>query len=117
MRRIALTVGIAMVAATAWAEDGVVHLNGSVDLAQLRESNPAHYRQAVKIIDAANQLCRTHGGEVEFANAKHVSCSQMLLRTSNPAKREISFRLDDTQYVALVAMTDDPPKLVAASSK
>jgi hypothetical protein len=41
----------------------------------------------------------------------------MLLRTSNPAKREITFRLDDTKYIALVAMTDDPPRLVAASPR
>ncbi len=106
-----------MIAATAWAGDSVVHLNGPVDLEQLRRSNPGHYRQALKIIDAANELCKPHEGAVEYAKAKEVSCSQMLLRTSNPAKRQISFRLDDTEYVALVAMTDDPPKLVAAGPK
>jgi hypothetical protein len=117
MRRVALTLGLSLVAAAAWADEPVVHLNGPADLAQLRQSNPSHYRQAVKIIDSANQLCRNHAGEVEQTKAKNVACSEMLLRTSNPAKREISFRLDSTDYVALVAMTDDPPKLIAATAR
>jgi hypothetical protein len=117
MRRVALTLGMALVAATAWAGDSVVHLNGPADLAKLRQSNPGHYTQAVKIIDSANELCKAHAAEVERAKAKNVSCAEMLLRTSNPAKREITFRLDDTTYIALVAMTDDPPKLVAASPR
>jgi hypothetical protein len=55
---------------------------------------------------------------LEFAkfDAKNITCAGMLLRTSNPPKRQLSFRLDDTQYIALVAVTDDPPKIVAASS-
>lgn len=106
-----------MVAATAWAGDTVVHLNGPADLAQLRRSHPGHYEQAVKIIDSAKELCKPHAAEVERAESKAVSCSQMLLRTSNPAKREIKFRLDDTTYIALVTMTDDPPKLIAAAPK
>jgi hypothetical protein len=106
-----------VVTAMAWAGDGVVHLDGAADLAQLRHSNPGHYQQALKIIDSARELCKPRAGEVEYAKAKNVSCSQMLLRTSNPAKREISFRLDSTRYVALVAMTDDPPRLVAATPR
>jgi hypothetical protein len=39
------------------------------------------------------------------------------VKTSNPPKREISFRLDDTRYVALVTLTEDPPKLVAAGPR
>ena len=117
MRRVALTLGMAVVAATAWAGDSVVHLNGPADLEQLRHSNPGHYRQAVKIIDSANELCKPHAAAVERAKADNVDCSVMLLRTSNPAKRQISFRLDDTNYVALVAMTDDPPRLVAATPR
>jgi hypothetical protein len=115
MQRVALTLGMAVVAATAWAADGVVHLNGPADLEQLRHSHPGHYQQALKIIDSAKELCKPHEAEIERAAAKDVACSQMLLRTSNPAKREIKFRLDDTTYIALVTMTDDPPKLVAAS--
>jgi hypothetical protein len=83
----------------------------------LRHSNPGHYSQAVRIMGAAKELCRAHAGAAEYTNAKDVSCSQVLLRTSNPAKRELTFRLGNTQYIALVAMTDDPPRLVAASPR
>ena len=119
MRKWALSSGLAVLCMSgglAWA-DGVVRLDGPSDLAQLRHSNFRHYQQALKIMDAANALCRPHAGEVEKTDAKDVACSQVLLRTSNPAKREITFRLDSTRYVALVALTDDPPKLVAATSR
>ena len=116
MRRIALALAAWSIAA-AWAGDGIVYLNGPEDLAQLRHSNPSHYQRAVKIMGEANELCRPHAGEFELTKAKDVSCSQVLLRTSNPAKREITFRLDSTKYIALVAVTDDPPRLVAAAQR
>jgi hypothetical protein len=99
----------------AWA-GGVVHLDGPASLDELRTANPGHYARAQKILAAANHLCRPTAGKVEYAkfDAKNISCIRTLLKTSNPPKREISFRLDDTQYVALVTLTDDPPKLVAA---
>lgn len=129
MRRIALTLGMAAACMAgawapsgAWAADarpGQVYLDGPVSLAQLRASNPIHYQRALKIIDAANELCRPKAGEMEYArfDAKNISCAQTLLKTSNPPKRQLSFRLDDTQYIALVTVTDDPPKLVAARSR
>jgi hypothetical protein len=106
----------------AWGADarpGQVYLDGPVSLAQLRASNPIHYQRALKIIDAANELCRPKAGEMEYArfDAKNISCARALLKTSNPPKRQLSFRLDDTQYIALVTVTDDPPKLVAARSR
>ena len=118
MRTSAVVLGLAAVwMSGAWAGDGVVHLNGPADLAQLRDTNFRHYQQALKIMGAANQLCRPHGAGIEYTDAKDVSCTEMLLRTSNPAKRELRFRLDDTTYMALVALTDDPPRLVAATSR
>jgi hypothetical protein len=125
MRKAILTLGAALVfcggagvSPGAWAGDAVVYLNGPADLAQLRAENPLHYQRAVKIIDAANELCRPNIGAVEYARfaAKNVSCVQALFRTSNPPKRNLSFRLDNTQYSALVTVTDDPPKPVAAFS-
>jgi hypothetical protein len=99
----------------AWG-GGVVYLDDSASLAQLRTTNPTHYARAQKIIDAANQLCRPTAAEVEYAkfDAKNISCIRTLVKTSNPPKRQISFRLDDTVYIALVTLTDDPPKLLAA---
>jgi hypothetical protein len=129
MRRIAFILGMAvacvsgaLVSSSVWAADtrgGEVYLDGPASLAQLRTSNPIHYQRALKIIDAANELCRPKAGELEYAKfaAKNISCARALLKTSNPPKRQLSFRLDDTQYIALVTVTDDPPKLVAASSR
>ncbi len=120
-----LTLGMAIACVSvwapsgAWAGDSVVYLDGPASLAQLRTANPVHYQRALEIIDAANELCRPTVGEVEYAkfDAKNVSCARAFLRTSNPPKRNLSFRLDNTQYIALVTVTDDPPRLVAASSR
>jgi hypothetical protein len=127
MPKIAFALVVAACVSGAWAAtpgDGVapiavhrvVHLDDPAALAQLRAANPRHYAQAQKILADANHLCRPTAGEVEYAQsgAKDFSCIRSLLKTSNPAKREIRFRLDDTYYVALVALTDDPPRLVAA---
>jgi len=120
MRRIFPTLGVAIACMScAWAGDAVVYLDGPESLAQLRAANPIHYQRALKIIDAADELCRPNAGEVEYAkfDAKNVSCARALLRTSNPPKRDLSFRLDNTQYIALVTIADDPARLVAASAR
>jgi hypothetical protein len=94
----------------------VVYLDGPADLARLRVTNPEHYARAEKILAAANQLCRPKQGDVSYARfqAGEISCSDMLLKTSNPPKRQIHFTLDDTHYIALVVITDDPPRLLPA---
>jgi hypothetical protein len=120
MRKIALTLALAAaaMAGVSWA-DGVVYLTDPAAVEQLRTTNPVHYARAQKIISAANYLCRPTPGEIEYASAdaKDVSCIRTLLRTSNPPKREIHFRLDDTTYIALVTVTDDPPRLVQAGPR
>jgi hypothetical protein len=123
MRRIVIALAMSACVSGAWAVtpggDGVVYLDGPTSLAELRAANPAHYARAQKILAAANQLCRPTAGEIEYSgfDARNVSCLRSILKTSNPAKREISFRLDHTKYIALVALTDDPPKLVAAGPR
>ena len=115
MRKVALTLALAAAgAAGAWA-DGVVYLDDPAALEQLRKSNPTHYARAQKILAEANHLCRPKPDEVEYVKfgAKDISCIHSFLWTSNPPKRQIRFRLDDTQYVARVVLTDDPPRLVA----
>jgi hypothetical protein len=119
MRKIALTLALAAAGvAGAWAEGGgVVYLDDPAALEQLRTANPIHYAQAQKILTEANHLCQPTTGKVEYAKygAKDLSCIHSFLRTSNPPKREIHFRLDDTRYIALVVLTEDPPRLVLAS--
>jgi hypothetical protein len=94
-----------------------VYLNGPSDLARLRDKNPDHYARAERILAAANHLCRPGPGQLQEARkeAPDVACDGSLLRTSNPPKWEIIFRLDDTRYVALVAVTDDPPRPTPAA--
>ena len=91
-----------------------VYLDGPSDLARLRELNPAHYGRAERILAAANHLCRPHPGELQEAGARDLACDGSLYRTSNPPKWQITFTLDDTRYVALVTVTDDPPRPVPA---
>lgn len=88
-----------------------VYLDGPSDLARLRELNPAHYARAQRILTAANHLCRPVRGQVqELAGARDLKCAGPFLKTSNPPKWQITFTLDDTRYVALVVVTDDPPR-------
>ncbi|HEX6512915.1 MAG TPA: hypothetical protein VF157_11480 [Chloroflexota bacterium] len=128
MRKIALTLALtaAGIAGASWANGEVVYVTGPVvylsgpaAVEKLRTTNPSHYARAQKIIAAANHLCRPTPGQLEYAesDAKDVSCMRTLLRTSNPPKREIHFRLDDTTYIALVVVTDDPPRLVQAGPR
>jgi hypothetical protein len=121
MRGTFLVVGMAIAGASAGLAIGadsvpppkVVYLN-SAALAHLQTTNPDHYARAQRILADANELCRPGPASVQFAKsaAREVSCADMLLRTSNPPKRQITFRLDDTRYIALVTLTDDPPRLV-----
>jgi hypothetical protein len=122
MRSTFLSLGLAVTAAAlatyagAGMPDKVVYLDGAADLSELRATNPDHYARAQRVLGAAGELCRPKPGDVSFArlNARNVSCTRMLLKTSNPPKRVISFTLDDTRYIALVVVTDDPPRLVPA---
>jgi len=93
----------------------VVRLDAQA-LAQLKATNPNHYARAQNIIAAANELCRPVPEKVQYArfDAQDISCEDSLLMTSNPPKRQIRFRLDDTRYMALVSVTADPPRLVGA---
>jgi hypothetical protein len=95
----------------------VIHLDGAKSLHALRATNPAHFARAERIIAAANELCRPgplEGVLARFA-AQDISCSESLLKTSNPPKKELQFTLDRTRYVALVAITDDPPRVRPAT--
>lgn len=90
-----------------------VYLDGPSGLARLREANPDHYARVQRILAAANQLCRAGPGQLQEI-ARDLKCAGALLRTSNPPKWRITFRLDDTCYVALVTIIDDPPRLTHA---
>ncbi|TLY79449.1 MAG: hypothetical protein E6K49_03810 [Gammaproteobacteria bacterium] len=93
----------------------VVFLDGPA-LAELQSTNPNHYARAKRILAAANYLCRPRVPQPYLASfaAQELSCAGLLLRTSNPPKWQIGFRLDDTRYIAWVIISDDPPRAVPA---
>jgi hypothetical protein len=85
-----------------------VYLYGNSSLNELRATNPNHYARAERILSAADELCKPGPDQVYFARfeATQIYCEQMLLKTSYPPKRKISFILDDVTYVALVSIRD-----------
>ena len=91
----------------------VVHLDGVRSLEALRKSNPAHFARAERIIAAASEICRPGPLESDFTRieAKDISCSASMLKTSNPPKKALQFTLDHTRYLALVAITDDAARV------
>src|SRR5215471_10069755 len=117
MRKIALTLVLAVAGSTGVWADEVVRLDNPGALEHLRTTNPAHYAQATRILAEANHLCRPTQAQILRAKpeANEASCATMLLWASNPPKRVVQFSLDHTRYVAVVAITDDPPRLMAAS--
>jgi hypothetical protein len=88
-----------------------VRLDTPEELARLRAVNPGHYARARRLIAAANVLCPPRRARLQGADldSRGVSCGHVFL-TSNPPKREITFRLDGTTYSALVVITADPPR-------
>lgn len=105
-------------ASVAWAQDSVViqppvHLYTAEDLARLRATNPDHYARAARLIAAANRLCQPGKPQLQNTDGRDISCGLRLL-TSNPPKRDLSFMLDGTRYLARVTITADPPKLFPA---
>lgn len=123
MRSTLLSLGLTALTATlvthvaAASPDKYVYLYGQADLDRLHATNPGHYARAERIMAAANELCRPKPGAIAYAafDAGDISCNDSLLRTSNPPKREIRFTLDDTHYIALVVITDDPPRVLPAT--
>ena len=93
-----------------------VRLDSATDLAQLRETNPDHYARAVRLMSSANRLCRPGEPKLQNADGRDISCT-MLLLTSNPPKRALTFTLDNTRYVAIVTITADRPRLMPADQK
>lgn len=92
-----------------------VYLEGPRDLAELRDTNPAHYARAQRVLAAADHLCRPGIAQSEpVAGSRDLRCESRLIFTSNPPKWQMTFTLDDTRYIALVVIHDDPPHLLPA---
>jgi len=93
-----------------------VRLDSASALAQLRRTNPDHYARAVRLMNNANTLCNPGAPKLQNADGRNISCA-MLLLTSNPPKRELSFTIDNTSYIAIVTVTADRPHLTDAAQR
>jgi hypothetical protein len=95
--------------APAWAQASVIRLDSPGALEAIEAGNPDHHRRIVGILEAAQEMpCDRRGLERAAVSyhARDARCSLGLL-TSYPAKRRLSFVLDDTAYVATVTVRAD----------
>jgi len=84
-------------------------------LDELRASNPRHYEIARAILADAPELCRPDPtGQFMSTSAGPTVCLRGFFLTSYPAKWQLSFRLDDVQYIALVTVKGFQPHLQPA---
>jgi hypothetical protein len=77
-------------------------------LGELKDQHPQRY-QAVIAVLRASEHAPCQGSELEVLktrfNVRDLECG-MLLFTSYPAKRHVSFELDGTNYAATVVLKD-----------
>ena len=86
-------------------------LDDQAALDDLQRTNPRHYAIARRILAAANEICdATKGDPVPIKyDAQFVVCASSFWLTSNPPKRALQFRIDDTVYSALVTVANRHP--------
>lgn len=87
-------------------------LDDADSLENLLHANPRHYAIARRILAAADQICDAHEAQPMATrfDAKYVTCANSFWLTSNPPKRSLHFRIDDTVYSALVVATNLHPR-------
>jgi hypothetical protein len=81
-----------------------VFLDGAAALDKLRLTNPGHYARVERILASADQICKA--GELKALavqlDAQDMACFRWFIYTSYPPQRRLTFRLDDTRYIAMV---------------
>lgn len=93
----------------ATAPKRTVYLTGMA-LEELKTSNPTHYTRALKVMDEMSKPCPEGEWQslpIQQQRLSPSKCSAFLLQTSNPPKRQVTFVLDDTLYIANVVMKSD----------
>jgi hypothetical protein len=89
---------------------------GALD--SIATSNPGHYRKLVGIIEAAGEIdCEEMPAKLYVKYGALGSCTAPhMFLTSYPAKRHLSFTLDDTSYVVNVAIRGKMWKVIPAGA-
>jgi len=84
------------------ARKNYVHLDRPGVLERIQEQNPGHYARIAEVLRVAQmEPCETVPQVLKTnadASASNVTCSARMLLTSYPAKRHLTFTLDDVQY-------------------
>ena len=77
-----------------------IRLDSEADFAALRELNPGHYARAMAVIEAARKSdCRSVDRLLPAQlEVEQVRCSAAQVMTSYPARRALTFVLDDITY-------------------
>lgn len=83
-----------------------VSLNRDGALEALKSSHPGHYAIAQRLIRAAAQICAPGAPRTQATlyQANDVACAAGVWYESNPPKRMLTFRVDDTVYEMLVSV-------------
>jgi hypothetical protein len=86
-----------------------VSLNSERALEDLKATNPGRYAIAQRIIKAGAEICSPGVPTTALARfqADDLSCASVWY-TSNPPKRQLTFRIGDTVYVARVTVPVQP---------
>ena len=116
-----LLAGIVTVASAAPPIKRTVYLD-SVVLEDLKTSNPDRYAQVQRVMASASEMCKPNAARTwalanPLANAPSADCSTLVLKTSYPPKRQITFVVDDTVYIANVIVRDAPALVKAEPGK
>jgi hypothetical protein len=101
---------------TVGSPTGYVDLDKPGALEAVQRDQPEHYRRITEILTVANEVpCQTEqfGRVIEAKYEARDGHCGLLLKTSYPAKRELSFTLETTRYSTVVTMRDTS-KLVPA---
>jgi hypothetical protein len=112
-----LLAGIVTVASAETPIKRTVYLD-SVVLEDLKTSNPDRYAQVQRVMASASEMCKPNAARTwALANAPSADCSTLVLKTSYPPKRQITFVVDDTVYIANVIVRDAPALVKAEPGK
>ncbi|HSW83349.1 MAG TPA: hypothetical protein VLH12_07740 [Usitatibacter sp.] len=97
--------------------DRHVDIGDSRALDAIQAANPAQYEKVIGILQkvAGSVSCETLPQMLKVQyGAEQVRCAGHAILTSYPAKRHLSFKLDDVYFVGNVALTGEPGKLLPA---
>ena len=90
----------------------------NVVLEALKKSDPDRYAQVRKALASASESCQPNAArQWRISDSQPASCSEMILRTSYPPKRQIALPIGDTLYIALVTVRDALPLVKAEPGK